>query len=201
MLDVLFEGWRRPLWRPRDRWIAIFDQNNISNFLSAVNFFKIFGHQTPRFGLVFYLKGWIRIRITSSLCRELRVLRGPEPALGLQPGVLPLRARHLPRLEWGRYRLPHVVYFYTEIPYSTSTYLYLYLPLPLPTVAFWSFLQSCGFAFIIWSLSSQAFSTKFWFWFRDYKCRIRQKQIRGVKWNLYEILQLVFPMRKRYQKM
>jgi hypothetical protein len=82
--------------------------------------FSIYGHQTPRFGSgsVFSLKGWIRIKLirirdTSSLCRELRVLRGPEPALGLQLGVQPLRARHLSRLEWGRYHLPYILYFYT----------------------------------------------------------------------------------------
>ncbi len=39
-----FEGWRlllelrRPLWRPKDKWIAIFYQKNI--FYSAVNFFQ-----------------------------------------------------------------------------------------------------------------------------------------------------------------
>ncbi len=35
----------RPLWRPKDKKIAILDQKNLKGF-TAVKFFPIFGHQT-----------------------------------------------------------------------------------------------------------------------------------------------------------
>ncbi len=60
MLDVFFWGLKASLWRPRDKYIAIFDKKKYITVFSA-KIFSVFGHQNPGSGSVFSLKCWIRI--------------------------------------------------------------------------------------------------------------------------------------------